>query len=140
MKNYLLLVLALLSFNAFASGTLNFSAKGKDLASAEQKELFHENLRLRDGQAKKIPVGEWSGRANTQELTYEINATKSPVERNGIRATVKTTVLDTSGFVPVELFTETKSIDFNRTSGKSLVFEVQQNGVMLNQEIEFQAK
>lgn len=140
MKKLLLTALTLITFNAFASTTLNFSAKAKDLGSVDQKELFNENLRLRKGQVKKIGVNDWAGRANSQALSYEVSAAPSPADVHSIRATVKAVVTDSSGIVPVELFTETKSIDFTSGPAKTLSFEAQQNGIMLNQSIEFQVK
>ena len=139
MKNLLLLSLALFSLSAFASTTLKFSAQGKDLGSVDQKELFNENIALRRGQVKKIPVTEWTGRANSQALSYEVTAAISPDNRSNIRATVKAIVTDAAGAAPVELFTETKTIDFTFGAAKTLVFEAQQDGVMLNQSIDFKA-
>lgn len=140
MKKLLLIALTLVTFNALASTTLNFSAKGKDLGSVDQKELFNENLRLRRGQIKKIEVSDWTGRANSQALSYEVSAGVSPENRSEIRATVKAIVTDSSGIVPVELFTETKTVDFTYGPAKTLQFEAQLNGIMLNQAIDFQAK
>lgn len=140
MKQFLLIAIAIITFNAFASTTLNFSAKGKDLGSVDQKELFNENLRLRRNQVKKINVTEWAGRANSQILSYEMTAGISPDDSHSIRATVKATVTDSSGIAPVELYTETKFVDFTFGPGMSLKFEAQENGIMLNQLIEFKAK
>lgn len=140
MKKLLLIALTMLTFNVFASSTLKFTANGKDLGSVDQKELFNENIRLRRGQVKKINVSEWTGRANTQALSYEVSAEISPADSHAIRATVKATVTDSTGAAPVELFTETKTIDFTFGPAKTLNFEAQQNGVMINQAIDFQAK
>lgn len=140
MKKLLLVATALIAFNAFASSTLSFSAKGKDLGSVEQRELFNENIRLRRGQVKKIDVVDWTGRANAQVLSYEVTAAVSPADSHAIRATVKATVTDASGAAPVELFTDTKFVDFTFGPGNTLNFETQQNGVMLNQTIEFKAR
>ncbi len=140
MKKLLLIALTLITFNALASTTLNFSAKGKDLGSVDQKELFNENIRLRRGQVKKIAVDDWTGRANSQALSYEVSAGVSPADRHAIRATVKAIVTDSSGIVPVELFTETKTIDFTFGPAKTLSFEAMQDGIILNQSIDFQAK
>lgn len=140
MKKLLLIALTLLTFNALASTTLNFSAKGKDLGSVDQKELFNENIRLRRGQVKKIGVNDWAGRANSQALSYEVSAGISPDDSHAIRATVKAVVTDSSGIAPIELYTETKTIDFTFGPAKTLTFEAQQNGIMLNQSIDFQAK
>lgn len=140
MKKLLIITLTLLTFNVLASTTLKFTAKGKDLGSVDQKELFNEDIRLRRGQIKKIAVNEWAGRANAQALSYEVSAGVSPDDSHAIRATVKATVTDSSGIAPIELFTETKTIDFTFGPGKTLFFEAQKNGVMLNQSIDFQAK
>ena len=140
MKKLLLTALTLMTFSALASSTLNFTAKGKDLGSADQKELFNENIKLRRGQIKKIAVSEWSGRAESQTLSYDVTAAISPADSHAIRATVKATVTDSSGPAPVQLFTETKTIDFTFGPAKTLNFEVQQNGVMINQSIDFVAK
>lgn len=140
MKKYLIIITTLLAFNSFASGTLNFSVKAKDNASTDQSELFHENLRLRPGQTKNIEVSDWTGRANAQTLSYEMSASTIPGNSKEFKATVKASVKDNSGILPTELFTSTQSVDLAKGSIKTIMIESQENGVMLNQSIQLEAK